>query len=141
MSETFEHSVFGMGHVYTFNPCGVAVGDDAYFKVDVSPAAFPDSDIIWRRNNDNVEFVGGDSGREVHVRGKAVGETGMESVFVTGKRFDLNLNDASMGVLKPNGWPSRSKLNGRWLHSDMKDVAYFFNHKFYEKAIEKGSLK
>ena len=24
---------------------------------------------------------------------------------------------------------------------NIKDVAYFFNHKFYDKAIEKGNLK
>ena len=28
-----------------------------------------------------------------------------------------------------------------WLHSDIKDVSYFFNFKFYEKAINKGGLK
>ena len=26
-------------------------------------------------------------------------------------------------------------------HSDMKDVAYFYNFKFYEKTVEKGSLE
>ena len=26
-------------------------------------------------------------------------------------------------------------------HSDMKDVAYFYNFKFYDKAVEKGSLE
>jgi hypothetical protein len=26
-------------------------------------------------------------------------------------------------------------------HSDMKDVAYFYNFKFYDKAVEKGNLK
>ena len=29
----------------------------------------------------------------------------------------------------------------RWLHYDMKDVAYFFNFKFYDKAVEKGDLR
>ena len=28
-SNTVEHSVLGTNHVYTVNPCGVAVGDDA----------------------------------------------------------------------------------------------------------------
>ena len=26
-------------------------------------------------------------------------------------------------------------------HSDMKDVAYFYDFKFYDKAVEKGSLE
>ena len=42
---------------------------------------------------------------------------------------------------RPNGWPERSNYQGQWCHSDIKDVAYFFNFKFYEKAIEKGDLK
>ena len=28
-----------------------------------------------------------------------------------------------------------------WLHSDMKDVAYFFNFEFFKKVIEKGDLE
>lgn len=28
-----------------------------------------------------------------------------------------------------------------WLHSDMKDVAFYYNYKFYEKVAEKGELK
>lgn len=40
-----------------------------------------------------------------------------------------------------DGWPSKSSYPNRWLHSDMKDVSYFFNFKFYEKAIEKGGLR
>lgn len=44
-------------------------------------------------------------------------------------------------IERPNGWPVRSKYNGRWCHSDMKDVAYFYVFKFYEKVVEKGNLK
>ena len=39
------------------------------------------------------------------------------------------------------GWLRRKDNRDHWLHSDMKDVAYFFNFKFYDKAIEKGNLK
>ena len=53
-------------------------------------------------------------------------------------QFDCNSTDDISG---PNGWPQRSKYPGRWCHSDMKDVAYFFNYEFYKKAIEVGSLK
>lgn len=28
----------------------------------------------------------------------------------------------------------------RWLHSDMKDVSYFYTYKFYEKVKQKGEL-
>ena len=47
----------------------------------------------------------------------------------------------TQGIQRPNGWPTRSKWNDRWLHSDMKDVSYFYNFKFYEKLVEKGELQ
>ena len=49
--------------------------------------------------------------------------------------------DNLLKVPRPNGWPELSDYPNRWLHSDMKDVAYFYNYKFYEKATEKGNLK
>lgn len=52
--------------------------------------------------------------------------------------FDLNDND---GGLKSGQWPSRSGYGTRWLHSDMKDVAYYYNFMFYKKVAEKGNLK
>ena len=55
-----------------------------------------------------------------------------------GLQFDVNLES---GVLKPNGWPNHPNYSERWCHSDMKDVAYFYNFKFYDKAVEKGNLK
>jgi len=42
---------------------------------------------------------------------------------------------------RPNAWPERSDYQGQWCHSDMKDVAYFYVYKFYDKVIEKGNLK
>ena len=50
-------------------------------------------------------------------------------------QFDWNM------ITRPNGWPARLNYSGRWCHSDMKDVAYFFNFKFYDKAVEKGDLR
>lgn len=54
----------------------------------------------------------------------------------------VNLNeDSNSGVPRPNGWPSQSAYPDRWLHSDMKDVSYFFNFMFFRKVIEKGTLQ
>jgi hypothetical protein len=52
----------------------------------------------------------------------------------------INLDNPAV-ILRPNGWPSNPDYPDRWCHSDMKDVAYFYNFKFYDKAIEKGNLK
>ena len=61
------------------------------------------------------------------------GDTGLRS-----RSFDCN---EALHIGRPNGWPQRSNYQERWCHSDMKDVAYFFVFKFYDKAIEKGGLK
>ena len=47
----------------------------------------------------------------------------------------------TQGIQRPNGWPTRFRWDNRWLHSDMKDVSYFYNFKFYEKVVEKGNLR
>ena len=48
----------------------------------------------------------------------------------------VNLNeDSNSGVPRPNGGPSQSAYPDRWLHSDMKDVSYFFNFMFFRKVI------
>jgi len=52
--------------------------------------------------------------------------------------FDCN---TTLQIPRPNGWPERSDYQGQWCHSDMKDVAYFYVYKFYDKIIEKGNLK
>ena len=54
--------------------------------------------------------------------------------------IDLNA-DTRDGILRLNGWPVNSDYPNRWLHSDMKNVPYFYNFNFYEKIIEKGALK
>ena len=46
----------------------------------------------------------------------------------------------AVGVSRPNGWPVRSSWSSRWKHSDMKDVSFFYNFKFYQAIIEKGIL-
>ena len=80
--------------------------------------------------------------------------TGGTSVFpVLNRNSNYNLNHVptpededdenatSFGLDRPNGWPARSRWNDRWLHSDMKDISYFYNYKFYEKVVEKGNLQ
>ena len=69
-----------------------------------------------------------------------VGWTGLVGVFAEGRRFDENLSDSRFGILRKNGWPTHADYPQRWLHSDMKDVSYFFNFMMYYKIKEKGGL-
>jgi hypothetical protein len=71
----------------------------------------------------------------------AAGRCTLRNVLYTGCSINLNDAETDAGISRPNDWPEHSDYNGQWCHSDMKDVAYFFNFKFYKKAVEKGGLK
>lgn len=47
----------------------------------------------------------------------------------------------SLGALRINGWPNNFRYGSRWLHSDIKDVPYFYNFNAYEKLIQTGGLR
>lgn len=54
---------------------------------------------------------------------------------------NINLNDATI-VTRPNGWGrDHSVYEESWLHSDMKDMAYFYVHKLYEQLVTRGGLQ
>ena len=65
------------------------------------------------------------------------GGCSVRAVFSGSRSFNLNLDadedeeSDENGVSKPHGWPTRSTYPGRWLHSDMKDVAFYYTYKFY----------
>ena len=65
----------GVEHVYTVNPCGVGIGRDAYFRIEVSPEDYPDENIVWRCEPAGIaEIMGDGTGRAVTVRGHSEGE-------------------------------------------------------------------
>ena len=70
----------------------------------------------------------------------AAGRVGLDNVLDSGLGIDINSVDGN-GVLRPNGWPTRDVYPGQWRHSDIKDVAYFFTFRFFEKIVEKGDLE
>lgn len=62
------------------------------------------------------------------------------------RMYNLETSSEQHSILRPNGWITRS--NGifgdwgtHWLHSDMKDVSYFYVFKLFEKFNEVGGLK
>ena len=77
-----------------------------------------------------------------HSAAPAAGTVPMTKSLKKGQNIDLNVSDGTKnGVSRPNGWPDRSDYPGRWLHSDVKDVPYFYTYKLFEKIIEKGNLR
>ena len=67
------------------NPCGIVLDETATFRIDVSPAAFPDSLIEWTATpSDRVRFVGNiRTGRQVSVTGYSQGDVTL-TAHITG---------------------------------------------------------
>ena len=68
---------------------------------------------------------------------------GGNAIFAVSDRdIDLNLDSEGQGVPRLNGWGRNSGIYGQsWLHSDMKDMAFFYIHALYDDLSEKGNLK
>ena len=73
----------GVEHSYAVNPCGVAVGREGYFRIEVAPDDFPDSEIVWEKSA-GLDFVGSCTGRCVTVRGVSAGSETL-SVLIGGR--------------------------------------------------------
>ena len=67
------------------NPCGIIIDEPATFRMDVSPAAFPDSLIEWTATPENrVQFVGNvRTGRQISVTGNSLGDVTL-TAHITG---------------------------------------------------------
>ena len=66
------------------NPCGIAVGDTAYYRVSVWPASIPDENLVWSADPaSRVSFPQGPRGRTVAVRGDVPGDVSLSLSFAT----------------------------------------------------------
>jgi hypothetical protein len=62
------------------------------------------------------------------------------SPFGSEEEVDNKMFNLDTEAFKSNGWVSRETYEERWLHSDFKDIPYYFTYKFYKKVLEKGNL-
>ena len=75
-NQTTNVIIGGVERKLTVNPCGVAIGENAYFRIEVNPSDYPDDKIVWSvADASKLEFVGGNCGRSVTVRGLEKGKT------------------------------------------------------------------
>lgn len=55
------------------------------------------------------------------------------------RSFDMN---DKMRTERPNNWPNDySEFGTDWLHSDIKDVSYFYTYPKFDRIVEEGGLK
>jgi len=88
-------------------------------------------------SQDQINFM---LGMGIPALTPAVGITRIKPSILTGER-QINLNE---GDFKPNGWPVEghgSPYDGRWLHNDIKEAAYFYNYKLFDYMVGAGGLR
>ena len=79
--------------------------------------------------------------KHVPALSSPVGGTNVVADCISGN-VNMNLNNAEGGVFRPNGWGRMHNNYGvSWLHSDMKDMAFFYVFKLYDQLITKGNLR
>lgn len=128
-----EENWLGVNKIPVEEAQGMGAGD---FKTNTVFYCYPAS-----MNSTNITLLvrGAHLALGIPALVAATGVTDLSAILDQENSFNLDLTNP--GIEHPNGWPSKSIYPNRWLHSDMKDVSYFFNFKFYEKAIEKGGLR
>ena len=66
---------------FVINPISIPIGETATFRVKVFPLSVPDNLIVWRIDGEGTNcaaFVGGQTGREVRLRGVARGDVDLK---------------------------------------------------------------
>ena len=129
---------------YQFGVCGGEA--DAKYADRRDPSEFKTNTVFYcypeSMNRSEIPLLvrGAHLAMGIPALTPSVGRTGLNGVIEDS--IDENETDRGAKISRPNGWPSRSSdYRTRWLHSDMKDVSYFYNYKFYEKVKEKGGLQ
>ena len=151
-NETKSVVIDGNIHHLVYNPCGVAVGKDAYFKVDVEPKSYPDSLIKWSveaSSVGDVSFPRGNTGREVKVRGVSEGSV-LLNVQVgdcrsVSPKFSLNVVtnstvDVYFTVLEENGVPVKNEAEIREMVKRVNDIYSQIGYTFDIRAIVQTNL-
>ena len=94
-SDTTNVTVAGVTSKHVVNPCGIVVGEPAYFRIAVEPADFPDDQIAWSTSNGNAGFAhgsAGSKGRNVCVCGETPGDVDL----------NIQIGDVCLGSLDDN---------------------------------------
>lgn len=109
------------------NPAGVVRGGTAAFRVDIEPAAFPDSSVEWSAEPTNrVSFPSGPFGRTVVARGDALGDVELRVGIkgLSGARPVAKVRVVPASTVKADAWIVGD--NGVWARTE-QDVRKLFD--------------
>jgi len=121
---------WGFSGEYTMSEANVATDDNlrtnAVFRQE--PTTMFSSNITAQVQNDIIA-------QGVPALSYAAGEN---AINIPGF-YNYNLDDS---VNKPNGWGrSGSPYYDRWLHSDLKNMAYLYTYKLFNELVSQGGLQ
>ena len=103
------------------NPAGVVRGGTAAFRVDIEPAAFPDSSVEWSAEPTNrVSFPSGPFGRTVVARGDALGDVELRVGIkgLSGPRPVAKVRVVPASTVKADAWIVGD--NGVWARTEQE---------------------
>ena len=127
-----DENIFGVNKISVVEAQAMTEAD---FKTNTVFYCYPSS-----MNSTNISLLvrGAHLAQGIPALTPAAGWMKFGDTRLRNDSFDCN---ATLQIARPNEWPERLDYQGQWCHSDLKDVAYFYVFKFYDKAIEKGNLK
>jgi len=101
---------------------------------------------------DTAMFTKSSSGRDYAAanRNRILSDAIPVLTLPIGANYVTNLDERAGGTVNfnmntsqfQNGWPARAGFElGKWHHSDIRDVAYPYNYKFFNQVVDLGNLK
>jgi hypothetical protein len=116
-----------------------------FFKVIGGDSAWPDQRFplaLFGDNGNGSSLVTPDN------RAQWLAQAFPARTLAAGANAIPNLGEArnlDMHALFKNGWPAERIANNRkglrWLHSDIREVAYTFTHRAYDQIVQSGGLR
>lgn len=130
----FKSSVLGLRSWSA--SAATAVADFGVFKTNTVFAAYPESitNSIATRIQQDYHLAQG-----IPALSRSTGATHFADTVVR----SIDMNDEALRI---NSWPTEPDdegegLNGRFLHSDIKDVPYFYTYMIFRRIVEEGGLR
>jgi hypothetical protein len=81
-------------------------------------------------------FTIADATYREQLRSKFLGDAIPATSFATGANFTGGLKNRNMHDFMAEGWPRRKNNKNFWLHSDIKNIAYYFLYPLFDNFIE-----
>ena len=146
LNSAWDIEIPGQGNAPTYHRTRTLT--EAYSIVTTNKPLLRTKPFFRRFRDDRLmdETVGSAAANEPMVRAEVLGAgipalsraTGANALGLNGIT-DINMQDLQTGW--PESRTNKLYFGDNWLHSDLKNIAYPFNHKLHDSIVSKGNLK